>query len=108
MPDPPPVTRHTLFLKRCLSSILVRLRLSKDDICNGKFSFAYVRNVSNIQMWSRDVVVRVLCRTVLFGGLSAAEIDSIAACAVQKTCASGQVLYVLGDEPAGIYLISSG
>src|SRR4051812_48027909 len=106
MPDPPPVTRHTLFLKRCLSAILVRLRSSEDDICNGKFSFAYVLNVSNMQMWSRDVVVRGLCRTVLFGGLSAAEVDSIAACDVQKTCASDQVLYLLGDEPAGIYVIS--
>ena len=52
--------------------------------------------------------VQILCRTVLFGGLSTAQVSSIAACAVPKTCASGQVLYVLGDEPRGIYVISSG
>jgi CRP/FNR family transcriptional regulator len=49
-----------------------------------------------------------LRRTILFGELSEAELGALAERAVERRLARGEVLFVAGDEAAGLFVIAEG
>jgi CRP/FNR family transcriptional regulator len=49
-----------------------------------------------------------LRRTILFGALSEAELQALAERAVERHLARGEVLFVAGDEAAGLFVIAEG
>jgi CRP/FNR family transcriptional regulator len=49
-----------------------------------------------------------LRRTILFGELSEAELQALAERAVERHLARGEVLFVAGDEAAGLFVIAAG
>jgi CRP/FNR family transcriptional regulator len=49
-----------------------------------------------------------LRRTLLFGELSEAELGALAERAVERRLARGEVLFVAGDEAAGLFVIAEG
>jgi CRP-like cAMP-binding protein len=49
-----------------------------------------------------------LRRTMLFGELSDAELQALAERAVERHLARGEVLFVAGDEAAGLFVITEG
>jgi len=61
-----------------------------------------------VNQWSRDKTVRILCRTVLFGGLSVDDVCRVAEQVVPLEYAPGQVVFVTGEEPTGIYIVAGG
>jgi len=61
-----------------------------------------------VSPWSRDQTVRILCRTVLFGGLSIDDVYRVAGQVVLLEYAPGQVVFVTGEEPKGIYVVAGG
>jgi len=63
---------------------------------------------TTVRRWSKDCIVQVLFRTLLFSDLSAAEVANIADSVVPVECTPGQVVFVTGDEPRGIYVVVSG
>lgn len=58
--------------------------------------------------WSRDKTVRILCRTILFGGLSIDDVSRVAEQVVPLEYAPGQVVFMAGEEPKGIYVVAGG
>ena len=52
--------------------------------------------------------IAALSRTALFGGLEEAELQALAARAVERSLARGEVLFVAGDEARGLYVIVEG
>ncbi|HYP28108.1 MAG TPA: Crp/Fnr family transcriptional regulator [Blastocatellia bacterium] len=52
--------------------------------------------------------IAALRRTTLFGGLGDAELQALAARAVEQRLARGEVLFVAGDEAKGLYVIVEG
>ncbi|HEX4947498.1 MAG TPA: Crp/Fnr family transcriptional regulator [Blastocatellia bacterium] len=52
--------------------------------------------------------VAALRRTILFGALSDAELAALAERAVERRLARGEVLFVAGDEAAGLFVIAEG
>ena len=63
---------------------------------------------SPVHSWSNDCIVQVLCRTLLFGELSGVELAHITEYVVPVEYTPGQVVFVTGDEPRGMYIIASG
>src|SRR3954453_23003559 len=62
----------------------------------------------SLTRWSKDRIVQALCRTVLFGGLSTPYVGAIADCVVPVEYSSGQIVFVMGDRPKGIYITAEG
>lgn len=52
--------------------------------------------------------IAALRRTTLFRGLGDAELQALAARAVEQRLARGEVLFVAGDEAKGLYVIVEG
>jgi CRP-like cAMP-binding protein len=61
-----------------------------------------------VSPWSREKTVRILCRTVLFGGLSVDDVYRVAERVVRLEYAPGEVVFVAGEEPKGIYVVAGG
>lgn len=49
-----------------------------------------------------------LRQTLLFGGLSETELEALAERAVERRLARGEVLFIAGDEAAGLFVIAEG
>jgi CRP-like cAMP-binding protein len=58
--------------------------------------------------WSREAIVQVLCRTALFGGLTAAQIDRVSERVAFLQYAPGQVVFLMDEDPRGIYVVANG
>ncbi len=52
--------------------------------------------------------IAALRRTTLFGVLGEADLLALAACAVERRLARDEVLFVAGDEAAGLYVVVAG
>lgn len=52
--------------------------------------------------------VAALRRTILFGELSETELQALSNRAVERRLAKGEVLFVAGDEAAGLFVIADG
>jgi CRP-like cAMP-binding protein len=52
--------------------------------------------------------VAALRRTALFGALSEEELGALAACAVERSLARDELLFVEGDEAQGLFVIVAG
>lgn len=59
-------------------------------------------------MSRRDVLVALLSRTELFGGLATDDLDACAASFREAKFAKGQTLYARGEPATGLYLVAEG
>jgi CRP/FNR family transcriptional regulator len=57
---------------------------------------------------SREAIVEVLCRTALFGGLTAVQIDRVSEHVAFLQYAPGQVIFLTDEDPQGIYVVADG
>ncbi len=52
--------------------------------------------------------IAALRRTALFGGLKEPELDLLASRAIERRLARGEILFMAGDEAAGLFVIAEG
>lgn len=52
--------------------------------------------------------VAALRRTILFGGLDDLRLEALSALAVERTLAKGEILFIAGEESAGLFVIVTG
>jgi CRP/FNR family transcriptional regulator len=59
-------------------------------------------------LWSRETIVQVLCRTALFGGLTASQTDTLSEHVIPLQYAPGQVVFLMDEDPQGVYVLADG
>ncbi|HEX6881629.1 MAG TPA: Crp/Fnr family transcriptional regulator [Terriglobales bacterium] len=67
-----------------------------------------MRTSATSARWPRECVRQVLCRTLLFAGLTSSELDSVSQRVSAFGFAPGQVVFMAGEEAPGIFVVASG
>ena len=55
-----------------------------------------------------DKKKKIMAGSLLFSGITEAQLDAVAAIAVNKTCRRGESIFFEGDEGTGFYMVAEG